>query len=97
MSRKSNVVDQMSEYFAYKGRIMTRSQYVKENDGPLTLPAIARSCGSWARMLKIAERSYPDRMAIARGGKPQPVVKKEAPKADPIKTAAEALKELSDE
>ena len=100
MSRKANVVDQMSEYFAYKGRIMTRSEYVKEKDGPLTLPAIARSCGSWTRMLKIAERAYPDRMAIARGIKSEAtisVVEKEEPVGDPIKTAAQALKEISDE
>lgn len=103
MTRKVRAVDLLSEYFATKGRVLSRTEYVKENDGPLSLPAIKRSCGSWSRMIRICDNSHPDRMAIARGAKPE--VEPEAPKQEPekvptrnaaITSAAEALQKLKE-
>lgn len=101
--RKQRTVDLMSEYFASKGKILSRNEYIQQNDGPLTLPAIKRSCGSWARMVAICERTHPDRMASTRGEElppkepvaevPPTPLETEKPVRGP-KTAAEALAQL---
>jgi len=83
MTRKLTVVDTLSDFFAMHGKIYTLEEYSKLVDKPLSVQAIKRTCGSWVRMLAIAERAFPDRMAIAAGVQeesPPPPVEEDPPK-----------------
>jgi len=106
MTRKTKAVDQLSEYFATIEEVPTRNEYMLRNDGPLSFPAIRRSCGSWVRMIAICDRTYPDRMAIARGSEakaappapempPKPVDVPKKTEAQ-VTTASEALQKLKE-
>ena len=79
MSRKYNVVDKMSMHFAELGRVQTRNEYVRSGGGPFTVQAILRTCGSWARMVAICNKTFPDRMEFTV---PEPKVAKAAPKIE---------------
>ena len=102
MSRKGIIIDKMSMYFAEKGKVVTRNEYVRSGGGPFSVQAILRTCGSWARMVSICNRTYPDRMEFTRQ---EPKVVKEPtkvvipPKAEEgslegIATAEDALAKL---
>jgi hypothetical protein len=88
---KKRVVDQMSRYFQSKGYILNTVEYMKAKDGPVSLPAIKRSCGSWARMVALCKSAHPDRVTF---GEQLVVVEKPViVKREPV-TAAEALARL---
>jgi hypothetical protein len=66
MSRKTNAVAALAEYFAMKGRLMDFREYAKQPDKPVSVQAVKRVCGSWTRTLALMERAHPDKMAIAK-------------------------------
>jgi len=99
MSRKSTIVDKMSMHFAEVGKVQTLHEYVRSGGGPISVPAIKSSCGSWARMVRICNSVYPDRMGLAKGvtTAPEEVKAPEPPKketSEGVKTASEALAKL---
>ena len=84
-------------HFAEVGKVQTLHEYVRSGGGPISIQAIKSSCGSWARMVRICNSVYPDRMGLARGVTTAPEevkapVKEES--AADIKTAADALAKL---
>lgn len=52
MTRKI-IVDQLKEYFALKGKVMTAEEYKEAEDAPIRIQVLKRKIGSWARVLNM--------------------------------------------
>ena len=88
MANKKAILEQLADYFAKKGMMMTPSEYKSQEDAPIRYMAAKRPFGSWARMQSMLKVNFPDQWAKATEEvvveKPKPTPKKVA-KAAPKK------------
>lgn len=47
---KTKLVEDLKEYFASKGKFLTYSEYIEQEDAPYRPQLIKRAVGSWARL-----------------------------------------------
>ena len=98
MTRKHVVCDKMTMHFMEAGKVQTYHEYLRNGGGPVRLHNIKRIMGTWARLIAMCDRLYPDRMAAARGQvavqEETPEVVEPAPAESKIITAREALAKL---
>lgn len=96
MSRKV-IVDQLRDYFATKGGVMTAEQYREAEDAPIRIQVLKRKLGSWSRIMNMIGKPSTVEVIVSTPA-PTPVVelevevlevpvepevKAEAPKAAP--------------
>lgn len=56
MTRRTNIVEQVSEYFAKKGAPMTAEEYKNAEDAPVRFQLIKRNIGPWSRLLNMVSK-----------------------------------------
>lgn len=90
-SRKGVMIKQLAEYFAEKGKIMTRNEYARDEEAPIRFAILRRYIPVWSRLDSIIQSSHPEIYAkIMQEPAPEPPkpAPKVAPKPAPTKTAA---------
>lgn len=58
MKRKKIILD-LVDYFAEKGNILSKREYINEKDTPHRAVALIRTFGSWSRLAKMVAREMP--------------------------------------
>lgn len=53
---KAKLVEQLREYFAAKGKILTAEEYKAAEDAPYRYQIVKRTAGSWARMKSLVNQ-----------------------------------------
>jgi len=81
-SRKGVIIKQVAEYFAEKGRILTRNEYAKDEEAPIRFAILRRYVPVWSRLDSIIKASHPDIYAKIMQ-EPEPA--SEPPKPEPPK------------
>jgi hypothetical protein len=59
MSRKV-IVEQLKDYFATKGGVMTAEQYKDAPDAPIRIQVLKRKLGSWPRIMNMLDMKAPE-------------------------------------
>ena len=59
MSRKV-IVEQLKDYFATKGGVMTADQYKEAADAPIRIQVLKRKLGSWSRIMNMLGKQAPE-------------------------------------
>ena len=99
MANKKAVLEQLADFFAKQGKILTPSEYKALGaDAPMRFMVAKRPFGSWSRMTQMLKINFPDQWAKANSeaaSAPAPKAavapKKAAPKA--AKAAPKKAKE----
>lgn len=82
-SRKGVIIKQVAEYFAEKGRILTRNEYAKDEEAPIRFAILRRYVPVWSRLDTIIKASHPEIYAqIMQEPEPEPAP--EPPKPEPV-------------
>ena len=97
MTRRTSIVEQVSEYFTQKGAPMTAEEYKSAEDAPVRFQLIKRNIGSWSRLLnmisKYAESPAPVEPEVQPEEPKEPETPVEEPKApEPEVPAVETKK-----
>jgi hypothetical protein len=50
MTRKTKLVEDLTEYFTKKGKFLSYNEYIQQDDVPYRPQLIKRTVGSWARL-----------------------------------------------
>ena len=88
MANKKAVLEQLANFFAEQGKVLTPSEYKDLGANvPMRFMAAKRPFGSWSRMTQMLKVNFPDQWAKANSeAAPTP-----APKAE-VKAAPKAAK-----
>lgn len=80
MANKKAILNQLADFFAKQGKVLTPSEYKALGaDVPMRFMAAKRPFGSWSRMTQMVKVNFPDQWAKAN---PEPAAAP-APKAEP--------------
>ena len=80
MANKKAILNQLADFFAKQGKVLTPSEYKALGaDAPIRFMSAKRPFGSWSRMTQMLKTNFPDQWAKAN---PEPVAAP-APKAEP--------------
>lgn len=80
MANKKAILNQLADFFAKQGKVLTPSEYKALGaDAPIRFMVAKRPFGSWSRMTQMLKINFPDQWAKAN---PEPVAAP-APKAEP--------------
>jgi hypothetical protein len=91
MASKKVVLQQLAEYFAKKGQMMSPIEYKAAEDAPIRFIVAKRPFGSWSRMQQMMKVNFPAEWEKATTVAPTPAPKVAAPKAK-AKTAPKKAK-----
>jgi len=97
MANKKAILNQLADFFAKQGKVLTPSEYKALGaDAPMRFMIAKRPFGSWSRMTNMLESNFPDQWAKANSAAaptpaPKAEVKKAAPK--PAQAAPKKAKE----
>ena len=81
MANKKAVLEQLANYFADKGQMMSPTEYNAESDAPIRYAVAKRPFGSWARMQGMIKANFPEQWDKANKVATAPAPKAAAPKA----------------
>lgn len=56
MTKRQVIINQLREYFAAKGGVMTVDEYKAAEDAPIRLQALKRAVGPWSRVVAMIEK-----------------------------------------
>jgi len=79
MASKKVVLQQLANYFAKKGQMMSPIEYKAAEDAPIRFIVAKRPFGSWSRMQQMMKINFPAEWEKATA--PAPAPKAAAPKA----------------
>ena len=80
MANKKAILNQLADFFAKQGKVLTPSEYKALGaDVPMRFMAAKRPFGSWSRMTQMLKVNFPDQWAKDN---PEPAAAP-APKAEP--------------
>ena len=88
MANRKAVLEQLANYFADKGQMMSPAEYKAAADAPMRFMVAKRPFGSWARMQSMMQTTFPDQWAKANKVVATPAPKAAAPKKAKAKPAA---------
>ena len=91
MANKKAVLEQLANYFASKGQMMSPEEYKAATDAPIRFIVAKRPFGSWARMQGMIQTNFPTQWEKAnKVATPKAAAPKKAAKAKvaPKKAAA---------
>ena len=91
MALKKAVLEQLANYFAKKGQMMSPTEYKAADDAPIRFIVAKRPFGSWARMQQMVKSNFPAQWEKANKLAPAP----KAAAADAMKKAAAKAKKTS--
>lgn len=66
--KKKIIIEQLADYFIDKGKILTYSEYKKQDDAPIRHVLIPRLVGPWPRIEPLIARAFPEKYAIIKAG-----------------------------
>jgi len=92
MANKKAVLEQLANYFADKGQMMSPVEYKQAADAPMRFMVAKRPFGSWARMHSMVQVNYPEQWAKANKVVATPAPKAAAKKAKAKPAAAKKAK-----
>ena len=93
MANKKAVLEQLANFFAEQGKVLTPSEYKALGaDVPMRFMAAKRPFGSWSRMTQMLKVNFPDQWAKANS-EPAPTVKPKKAVEKPAKAAPKKAKE----
>ena len=87
MANKKQLLKQLADYFAEKGKFLSAAEYKAAEDAPMRFVIAKRPFGSWSRVASMIKTNYPEEWAKMNA----PVVE-EAPKPTPKKATKAATK-----
>ena len=88
MANRKAVLEQLANYFADKGQMMSPAEYKKADDTPMRFMVAKRPFGSWARMQGMVKANFPEQWDKANKVVATPAPKAAAPKKAKAKPAA---------
>ena len=92
MANKKAILNQLADFFAKQGKVLTPSEYKALGaDAPIRFMSAKRPFGSWSRMTQMLKTNFPDQWAKANSEPAAAPAPKAEPKAAP-KTAKAAPK-----
>lgn len=53
MTKRTSIVQQLGNYFASKGKVLTADEYKAQEDVPVRFQVVKRAIGSWSRLLNM--------------------------------------------
>ena len=59
MTRKV-IVEQLKDYFATKGKVMSAEEYRDAEDAPIRIQVLKRKIGSWSRIMNMVGMKAPE-------------------------------------
>lgn len=59
MTGKTRLIEDLKEYFASKGKFLTYSEYISEQDTPFRAQIVKRHVGTWARLQRLVGEVKP--------------------------------------
>jgi hypothetical protein len=93
MANRKAILQQLADYFADKGQMMSPVEYKAATDAPIRYMIAKRPFGSWSRMQGMIKANFPEQWEIATREAPQkPAVKAAAPKKAKAKVAPKKAK-----
>jgi len=94
MANKKAVLEQLANYFADKGQMMSPEEYKTAVDAPIRFMIAKRPFGSWSRMQSMIQVNFPAQWEKANKITAAPVVKPKAaaPKKAKAKVAPKKAK-----
>ena len=94
MANKKQVLKQLADYFAKKGKIMTPEEYKAADDAPMRFTIAKRPFGSWGRVGSMIKTNFPEQWEKANPSEEEPVAPKvaKAPKKAATPKKADAKK-----
>ena len=90
MANKKAILQELADYFAEKGKILSVTEYKAADDTPIRYMVAKRPFGSWSRMQSMLKVNFPEQWAKTQEA-PAPAPTP-APKAAPKKAAPKAAK-----
>jgi len=87
MANRKAVLEQLANYFADKGQMMSPTEYKTAVDAPIRFIVAKRPFGSWSRMQGMIRTNFPAQWEKANKIAPAPAIK---PKAAAPKKVAKA-------
>ena len=78
MANKKQVLKQLADYFAKKGKIMTPAEYKAADDAPMRFTIAKRPFGSWGRVGSMIKTNFPEQWEKANPSEEEPVAPKVA-------------------
>ena len=88
MANRKAVLEQLANYFADKGQMMSPAEYKAAEDAPMRFMVAKRPFGSWARMQGMVKANFPEQWDKANKVVATPAPKAAAPKAKAKPAAA---------
>ena len=71
MTRKV-IVEQLKDYFALKGKVMSADEYRDAEDAPIRIQVLKRKLGSWARVMNMVGAQVTVAVSIEPAPQPEP-------------------------
>lgn len=78
MANKKQVLKQLADYFAEKGKILTPVEYKAAEDAPIRFTIAKRPFGSWGRVGQMIKTNFPEQWEKANPSTEAPVAPKVA-------------------
>ena len=78
MANKKQVLKQLADYFAKKGKIMTPVEYKAAEDAPMRFTIAKKPFGSWGRVGQMIKVNHPEQWEKANPSTEEPVAPKVA-------------------
>lgn len=78
MANKKQVLKQLADYFAEKGKILSPAEYKAAEDAPIRFTIAKRPFGSWGRVGQMIKTNFPEQWEKANPSTEEPVAPKVA-------------------
>ena len=91
MANKKAILQELADYFAEKGKVLSVTEYKAADDRPMRYMVAKRPFGSWSRMQSMLRRNFPEQWEATQAPAPAPAPTP-APKAAPKKAAPKVAK-----
>jgi hypothetical protein len=93
MANKKAILEQLANFFAEQGKVLTPSEYKSMGQNvPMRFMVAKRPFGSWSRMTQMLKVNFPDQWAKANS-EPATTVKPKKAVEKPAKAAPKKAKE----
>ena len=78
MANKKQVLKQLADYFAKKGKILSPAEYKAAPDAPIRFTLAKRPFGSWGRVASMIKTNHPEQWEKAQPSAEVPAAPKVA-------------------
>ena len=72
MANKKAILEELADYFAEKGKILSVTEYKAADDTPIRYMVAKRPFGSWSRMQSMLKINFPEQWEKTQSPAPAP-------------------------